>query len=54
MSRTKRVFDVPDIIIRGNKIDFVESAFNLGVNFNVNHMHATGWNVFDTWSFTRI
>ena len=33
-SRTKRPFDVADIIIRGNKIDFVESASNLGVIFN--------------------
>ena len=33
-SRTKREFDVPDIIIKGNKIDFVESASNLGVMFN--------------------
>ena len=26
LSRTKRAFVVPDIIIRGNKINFVESA----------------------------
>ena len=31
---------MPDIIIRGKKIDFVESVFNLGVIFN-------GWL---TWS----
>ena len=31
LSRTKRTFDVPDNIIRGNKIDFVESASNLGI-----------------------
>ena len=30
----ERAFYVPDIIIRGNKIDFVESAYNLGVIFN--------------------
>ena len=29
LSRTKRAFNVPDIIIRGNKIDFVESPYNL-------------------------
>ena len=33
LSRTERSFDVPDIIIRGNKIDFIESASNLGVIF---------------------
>ena len=34
LSRTKRAFDAPDIIIRRNKIDFLESAFNMGVIFN--------------------
>ena len=34
LSRTKRAFDVSNIIIRGNKIDFVESASNLGDIFN--------------------
>ena len=40
VSRTKRAIDVPDIIIRGNKIDFAESASSRGVIFN-------GWL---TWS----
>ena len=34
LSKTKRAFDVPDIVIRGSKIDFVESASNLSVIFN--------------------
>ena len=34
LSRTKRVLAVSDIIIRWNKIDFVESASNLSVIFN--------------------
>ena len=31
LSKTKRAFHEPDIIIKGNKIVFVESASNLGV-----------------------
>ena len=31
LSRIKSVFDIPDIIIGGNKFDFVESASNLCV-----------------------
>ena len=34
LSRTNKAFDVPDIIIRGNKIDFVESATYLNIIFN--------------------
>ena len=34
LSRTNKPFVVPDIIITGNKIDFVESASNLGIVFN--------------------
>ena len=34
LSRTKKAFDVPDIVIGGNKIDFVEPATNLGVICN--------------------
>ena len=34
LSRTKRAFDGPDIIIKGNKNDFVRSASNLGIIFN--------------------
>ena len=34
LSRTKRAFDVPAIIVRGNKIDFVESASNPDIIFN--------------------
>ena len=34
ISRTKRAFVVPNITIKGNKIDVVESATNLGITFN--------------------
>ena len=34
LTRTNRAFAVPEIIIRGNKIDFVESLTNLGIIFN--------------------
>ena len=34
LSRTKTTFVVPDIIISGNKLDFVESGTILGITFN--------------------
>ena len=45
LSRTKRAFDVPDIIIRRNKIDFVEQATTLGVIFNGRLMWSNRINV---------
>ena len=68
LSRTKRAFDVPDIIIRSNKIDFVESASNLGDIFNgwltwsnhinvivgkVHGMLRNLWPVIDSTPFTK-
>ena len=48
---------MPDVIIRGNKIDFVESASNLGVHITVIVEKVYGilrnlWDVIDTTPFT--